>query len=260
MIGVERYEAVAISGRALALLVGLLGAVLLGAALVSLLPPEWQANPAESPLSVRVAAGANGGSTATGADAGSRLARVDDTLARDFGVFNTIRGSFGGFTVRLASLLTLLISGLAGLYLAPARVGRVAAALREPWSGRLRLLLLGLAAVVLAGALILLAGLTLFGPLAWLFVFAAMYLGALLGLLGVSLPLGRVIARRFGLAEQPPQVDLLIGLLALFFFSLPPVAGGVVLALAALVGLGAVLQTRAGSRHLWTFALPDLEY
>src|SRR5205823_10404486 len=113
---------------------------------------------------------------------------------------------------------------------------------------------------LLVGALGVLAIITVAGTPIWLLVIGLTYFGALLGLVALSLPLGRWIGRRFGLAEQPAPIDLLAGLLAVFIVTVLPLVGGLILVLAALLGLGVVLQTRAGSEHPWTLGLPDLEY
>ena len=110
------------------------------------------------------------------------------------------------------------------------------------------------------GAFGVLAVVTLAGAPFWLAVGALGYFGALLGLVGLSLPLGRWIGYRFGLAPQAPPVDLLAGLLGIFILTVLPVIGGFILLVLGLLGLGVVVQTRAGSPHPWTFDLPDIEY
>ncbi|HET7081553.1 MAG TPA: hypothetical protein VFM49_29345 [Chloroflexia bacterium] len=265
-----------IASRPAGMLVGLFLAVLVVSAVVNLLPAEWQ----ESLITVPAIALWRGGLAprdgaavaARTPQAGSSADRPDlpprDTGRRGFGPFGISRASVGGFTLHLTSLITLLCGGLLILYLLPARIGRIAAAMRGPWPARVGLGLLGLAAAVILVALGLVIGvalggaslITILGVPIWLAITAIGPVAALLGLTAVSLPLGRWTGRRLGLAEQPPQVDLLAGLLVLFLVSLVPVLGGLVLLCAALLGLGAVLQTRAGSARPWAFRLPDLEY
>ena len=179
---------------------------------------------------------------------------------REVGLFGLAGTTLGGVTGHLASLVTLLLAGLGVLYALPARVGRIAAALDGRWLQRVRLGAVGLAAGLLALAFGTLALLTIAGPAIAVTIIALSYLGGLFGITAVSLPLGRWIARRGGLAEQPPAIDLLAGLLGLFLISLLPILGGIIFALVALVGLGATIQTRAGSVQPWSLALPDLDY
>ncbi len=176
------------------------------------------------------------------------------------GVFALPHDWLGGVTLHLASLLTLLPAGFLVLYAMPARLGRIIGALGGGWRQWLRLVGLGLAAGLLALAFGVLSVLTIAGPPISLTLIALTYVGSLIGLVAVSLPLGRWISRRWGLAEQPPPVDLLAGLLGLFLISLIPFLGVAILAAAALLGLGATIQTRFGSSTLWTLSLPELDY
>lgn len=240
----------------------LLGLALVLSALVSLLPAEWQDGPfMPTPPGLGRAEPAPRPALTPGS-AGSVTGRAGDGRAgfRVFLPFGLERNGAAGLTLHLASLLTFLVLGLLALYLLPARVGRVALALRTGWGGRLRLAALGLAVAALGFAFGALSVLTVVGAPLWVVLLALSYFGGLLGLAAISLPLGRLLGRGFGLAEQPPQVDLLAGLLVLFIVSLLPFVGGPLLVLAALPGLGAVLQTRAGSARPWSFNLPEMEY
>ncbi len=259
-----------VSSRAMVMLGVLLGVALLLAVLVSLLPAEWQGGPSGIPApfgarAPRDIAGTDGlptpQTTPLPRPSGVRIVRtLDDPFTRGFDIFGIRRDSLGGFTVRLASLLTLVIAGMLILYLLPRRLGRIAAALRTGWRGRVRLGILGVAAALLVGALGVLSIIALAGTPIWLLVVGLSYFAALLGLVALSLPLGRWIGCRFGLAEQSPPIDLIAGLLGVFIVTVLPVVGSVLLLLAALLGLGAVLQTRAGSEQSWIAGLPDLEY
>jgi hypothetical protein len=264
------------SARAIRMLAVLAAIALVLAVLVSLLPVEWQEGPVPSPALIFTRGPANGRGrvlppaasetplpviTPTTQDGTGRLIRPDaDPFAPGFAVLGIRRDSLGGFTVRLATLITLLIAGMVLLFLMPRRVGRIAAEIRGGWSWLLRLGLLGLAAVLLMGAFGVLSVITLAGTPIWLAVGALGYFGALIGIIGLSLPLGRWIGYRFGLAAQSPPIDLLAGLLGVFILNVLPFVGGLVLLVIGLLGLGVVLQTRAGSEHPWTAALPDIEY
>lgn len=258
------------------MLVGLFLAVLVVSAIVNLLPADWQESPLTMPaialwrgeLAPRDAAAVPARTPQASGTPDRPPVPPRDVTRRGFGPFGISRTSVGGFTLHLTSLITLLCGGLGILYLLPARIGRIAVVLRSPWPSRVALMVLGLAGVLILAALGLVIGValggtslvTFLGVPIWLAITALGPAAALLGLTAVSLPLGRWAGRRLGLAEQPPQVDLLAGLLVLFLVSLVPVLGGLVLLCAALLGLGAVLQTRAGSTRPWALRLPDLEY
>ncbi|MDQ2806078.1 MAG: hypothetical protein M3Z04_04030 [Chloroflexota bacterium] len=260
--------------RAGLVLAGLLGVVLVLSVLVNtLVPPPIPPSP---PASVGAGGTGGQGSTPRGTLGGGPVLNGFPSLGglpwplgrgargvgigREAGLFGLAGTTLGGVTGHLASLVTLLLAGLGVLYALPGRVGRIAGALGGRWSQRLRLGAVGLAAGLLALAFGTLALLTIAGPAIAVTIIALSYLGGLIGLTAISLPLGRWIMQRGGLAEQPPAVDLLAGLLGLFLISLLPILGGIVFALAALVGLGATIQTRAGSARPWSLALPDLDY
>jgi len=261
----------------LSLLAALLALALILAAIVNLLPSEWQPEVPLIPPFGRVSAGARpqdvslvpdltpaASAVATpqpGRGLADRTARVEASdLVRGFVFFGVRRGGVNGFTVHMASLLTLILGGLLALFLVPARLGRVAGTLRGRWNRRVRLGLLGVAGGLIVVATSILSVFTSVGIPIWLLVSTLGLVAVVLGLAAVSLPLGRWIGYRAGLPEQPALVDLLAGLLILFILNLLPFVGGLLLLLAALLGLGAVLQTRAGSERPWTFGLPDLEY
>ncbi|HMA37794.1 MAG TPA: hypothetical protein VKY74_25295 [Chloroflexia bacterium] len=245
-----------ISRRALAMLILLLVIALLLSEAFSLLPAEWQGS--LGPPSAFFIVGSE--LQARTSPAPATPAPGTEPLRREFLPFGLHRSSVTDFTVHLASLLILTVSGLLLLYLMPGRLGRIANVLRGSWNRRVRIGLVGLAAWLLIAALGLLAVFTVVGTPIWVAIFLLGYFGALLGLVALSLPLGRWVGYRWGLAEQSPIVDLLAGLLVLFILNLLPFLGGPLLGLAAVLGFGAVLQTRAGSKQPWSFALPDLEY
>jgi hypothetical protein len=246
-----------------ALVVALLALALILSAGLALLPADWQGAPPTDLPFLRLGAAPRPRATTPAA----APAPADDIIrvrGTPFGgqdaLFAIRRSALGGFTTRLAGLLTTLLSGLLLLYLAPTRVARVARAVAGPWARRLVLGALGLAAALLVGALGVLAVFTIAGAPIWLAITTIGFAAFWLALAAVSLPLGRAITRRVGLAAQSPTVHLLAGLLALYILSLVPFVGGWLILAAALPGLGAVLQTRAGSNRPWIFTLPDLDY
>ena len=256
------------STRLAALFAALLLVALLLAALVAALPAEWQGPIAGLPAAPVTRTTLTPGPGAiltpnpTTANPGpGRFGRPDDPLGPGgLAILGVRRESLNGFASRLASLVTLLFAGLITLYLIPRRLGHIAVALRGGWNSRVRLFALGLVTALLLAAFGILAVITLVGTPIWLGVLSLGYFGALVGLAAISLPLGRWLTYRAGLSEQTPPVDLLLGLLIIFILSELPLVGGLALLAAALLGLGAVLQTRGGSSQPWTTGLPDLEY
>jgi hypothetical protein len=170
------------------------------------------------------------------------------------------RDTLSGAALSLTSLLVLAVVEMVILFVLPQRMGRIAVLVSGSWRVRLRLAAVGLAGVLLALALSVLAAPTIVGPPILALLIAGGYLGLLIGLGAVCLPLGRWVGRRLGLAEQPPPVDLLTGILTLFGISLVPVLGGLVLLGAGLLGLGASIQTRLGSATPWRLQLPEMDY
>ena len=170
------------------------------------------------------------------------------------------RDGLVGFAGRVAGGLLLLTTGAILLYLLPGRLGRIAAAVRPGPATLGRLALTGLAGYLLLGVLGVLAVLSSFGTPTWLILGLAAYAASLLGLVAISLPLGRWLLRRAGAADQPPLADLLAGLLGVCILGLLPLVGLLILLGLAALSLGAVLHTRGGSADGWDFDLGEVRY
>lgn len=157
------------------------------------------------------------------------------------------------FSWFLATGAGVLLLSLAVLVVFPRRV-RTAMSWLEAGSGLATALLAGVAAVLLFSALtvVLRAGLTLL-PVVPLMLVVVLG-GVIFGVACLALALGRWLARF--LRPAHPLVSALAGLLAIFDAALVPYAGWVVLALAALAGLGLTVMTRFGSSEGW--GLEDL--
>ncbi len=106
-------------------------------------------------------------------------------------------------------------------------------------------------------ALVTIVGLPL-GLAVLLFVLPALWF---LGYLVAGTRLGAVLARRFGAQDTPnrPYLEAVVGLFVFRVIGLVPVVGGLLVALAGLVGAGAlgVLAYRGWSGHRRTTARPD---
>lgn len=176
------------------------------------------------------------------------------------GFFEAQRALVTGFGGYVAGLLLLLSAGLLTLYAIPRRIGVIASAFRGGVANVARLALVGMATYAILAVLGVLAAASVLGGITVLFMTLVLYIAALLGVVAISLPLGRLIGRRFGLSDQAPLVDLLAGLLVVFIVSLLPFVGVLALAVLAITGFGALVQTRAGSARGWDFSLNEVEY
>lgn len=177
-----------------------------------------------------------------------------------FGPFGPSHAGLSGFAELVATLLLLLAAGVLLVYIVPRRMGNIAAAMRGRAPNLARLGLIGLAAYIMISVLGVLIIVSALGPFAWLLIVPLVYFATLVALVAISLPFGRWLGRRLGLAEQPPLVDLLAGLLLIFIIGLVPFVGVLALAALALVGLGATVQTRAGADRGWDLNLDELQY
>ena len=157
------------------------------------------------------------------------------------------------FSWFLATGAGAVLLSLAVLVVFPRRV-RTAMSWLEAGNGPATALLAGVAAVLLFSALtvVLRAGLTLLPAVPVMLV--VVLGGVIFGVACLGLALGRGLARYVRPAH--PLVSALAGLLAIFDAALVPYAGWVVLALAALAGLGLTVMTRFGSSEGW--GLEDL--
>ncbi len=177
-----------------------------------------------------------------------------------FRVFELPGATLTGFMGQVAGLLLLLSAGALALYAMPRRIGRMASTLEGGSNSLVRAVLAGLAGYIILAVLGVLLAVALLGGLTVLLLVLLLYLTALIAITIISLPLGRMVSRRFGLLAQPPIVNLLAGLLVIFIVGSIPFIGTLALILLAIAGFGAIVQTRAGSERGWDFDLDDLEY
>jgi hypothetical protein len=147
---------------------------------------------------------------------------------------------------------TLLLAGVANLYLFPARIRNMGRALGLGWTKLIQILLVGLGIgfllfVFAVGAVMaritfpftILAALVLFFLSVWGFATAAYVLG-------------RYLMRKAGWGHFSPVIDVALGLLLLLPLMRIPFAGGIVMIVYVGLGLGLVIVTRFGSDESWS--------
>lgn len=200
-----------------------------------------------------VAPGPQARERATGDQAGPRVRRERQTTAllTPFGMY---QAGPTGVGLALLSLCTLLVVGGGTLYLLPQRLRVLRDTVSESWRE-----VLHLGAVGLLGYLVSFLLLFILVTLVVGLPFAALLLLVLaattfLGLVTVSLALGRWLKSRLALPVLSPLADLSLGMLLLFPLGLVPLVGWALILMGASVGLGAILLTKIGSATGWSLA------
>lgn len=149
-----------------------------------------------------------------------------------------------GFNLSVWRLLSLLFLGLVVFWLLPQHVQRSNAALEL---NPLRSVIFGLLGYLALVPMTILLLITVLGipliPLLWLMVIA----GRLLGQVSLGLLAGRWLAPKLNL-QVTEVYQILLGLLVLGLITAIPVVGGLASLFYGLVGFGAVLWTRFGTR------------
>lgn len=155
---------------------------------------------------------------------------------------------------KVLQLMTDLILGWLVLALVPGSISLMADAVGPNW---VRFALIGFVGYSVAIVVIVLAGITIIGlPIAFLSALA-LALAHLLAQVTVSVFVGRRLLSRSPDQEVSRLLAFLVGATAMFVLSLVPVARFIGGLLAALVGLGAVVDTRCGSGR--TFVPPQVQ-
>jgi len=155
---------------------------------------------------------------------------------------------------RVLQVLGLWVLGVLILVLFPHATARVRASVeREP----ARAALVGLAAHLLLIPLSILLAVTLVGIPLVPVVVIALLVARLLGYLAVSLYVGGMTWRALGTSgREPARVwQLVLGMVLLGTVQLLPVAGWLISIAVALVGSGAALLTRWGTRDGWPWTV-----
>lgn len=166
--------------------------------------------------------------------------------------FGLHREGLAGIWWHLGSLVSLLIASILVLFLFPRRIGVLARVLSNGWGQRLLALVVGLLGYLGFGLLIFLIFINVVGwPLVFM-VTLAVYLATGIGLVAVSLALGRAICRAFRVGAGRPVFHLGVGVLLLFLGSIIPYLGWIVAGVSSLLGFGAVLWTRVGDVSGWS--------
>ncbi|MGE5072053.1 MAG: hypothetical protein ACM3MF_01380 [Anaerolineae bacterium] len=166
-----------------------------------------------------------------------------------------LRGRLAALPAWLSSLelfITLLLAGVADLFLFPLRVRNMSRVLGEGWRRVLTLVLLGIGLALLTlvfafGA----AWARITFPFAILAATAVLVLAAW-GFLAAAYTVGRTLLLKAGWGGLSPLVALALGLL----LSLPllriPFVGGIMMVVYIGLGLGLVIATRFGSNEPWS--------
>lgn len=158
------------------------------------------------------------------------------------GSFRLNAGSFA-----LGRLVTVLFLGLIFFWLLPLPAGKVAAAVdNDP----LKSVLFGLLGYIALIPLSILLLITILGipliPVLWIAVFVARFLGQVaLGVLA-----GKWLCKQLNLAVSD-AVSLLLGLFSLGVLTFLPYVGGLASLFYGLLGFGAVLWTKFGTRTIY---------
>ncbi len=158
----------------------------------------------------------------------------------------------------LELFVTLLLAGIASLFLFPARVRSMARAAVSGWSRLLVTTLLGIGfglLLIFFGISAALARITF--PFTILAALALVFL-AVWGFLATAYALGRLLFQRTGWGPRSPILDLSLGLLLLLPMARIPFVGGIVMTVYIGLGLGLAIATRFGSSEPWSL-IPLLE-
>lgn len=145
---------------------------------------------------------------------------------------------------QFTGFLSGLVLGAVILALWPANVEHMVRALPDHWG---RFALVGFLGYLVSVPLIVLIGITIIGlPLA-LLLLLALVAARFLAYTVVSLFVGRRLLERLSPHAVTPFAELLFGVAVLFLVRSVPLVGWLVGPAVAVIGLGAVLDTRAGS-------------
>ena len=148
------------------------------------------------------------------------------------------------------AVLGTVATGL--LFAFPKRIRYVSQLLRaEPVANHTLNVMVGIMSFFVAYALLRLSWLTIVGVPFIPFLVGGAWIVTMLSIVAVSFTIGRVLLRRLDLALSP-LTEALIGLWLLFITSMLPVVGWIIGGIAATLGVGAMLQTRFGSRQRWS--------
>jgi hypothetical protein len=179
--------------------------------------------------------------------------RLDDPLSLlRFGPFGARVEGWQGLLSAAASWVYLYITAALMLVLVPRRVRLITRSLRAGgWRGQVRLLLIGLAAILASVSLSLLARYAFVWFVLIVVLTGAVLLLSFLGLVALSLMAGGVV-RRWANWRVSPWLELGLGSLVVFALGRVPFAGWVLFGIVSAWGLGAVLSTHLGSGEAWS--------
>ena len=168
------------------------------------------------------------------------------------GPFGLHAEGWRGILSAVASWVYLYLTSALLLALFPRRVWLITQTLKSGgWRDRLRLLVIGLLAVVASALLVMLARFAFVWVVLIIILTGAVFVLSYLGLIGVSLMVGGSL-RRWAKWSPSPWLDLVLGSLILFALGRIPIAGWICVGILLAWGLGAVLATHLGSGEVWS--------
>lgn len=160
--------------------------------------------------------------------------------------------------LQLAGLVSQFLLAMLVAYSVPRRVRRMADALSYGGWAIVRFLAIGALLAVGLGAMGLLAALSEHTFPVPFFLAVVFFFAAVSGVVALAYQVGRLLLARAEWAQQSPLAGLALGTLILYGLTRVPFLGLVVLIVLSLIGAGAALSTRFGSRERWSLS-PLLE-
>ncbi|HEX7542120.1 MAG TPA: hypothetical protein VF352_08320 [Anaerolineales bacterium] len=162
---------------------------------------------------------------------------------------HSLPGRPGNLVSSIGALVTLGISGILALYVAPERVRRVA----DSFSGKyVRLALFGFSIGVLVLVVGISSALTIGTFPLTILLIGALFVIGLMGLVALAYAMGRSLLRRAGWQHGSPIHALLLGLLIIVALIRIPVLGALLFLFFTSLGLGAMISSHFGSGEPWT--------
>jgi hypothetical protein len=185
-------------------------------------------------------------------DAFRQLSFEGAPLWMRLGPFGAHAGGWQGILSAVASWVYLYLTSALLLALFPRRMRLIAQAIQSGGlAAQLRLFLIGFLATLASALLVLLARFASVWFVLVIILTGAVFVLSFLGIIGISLMVGRGV-RRWAKFGPSPWGELALGSLILFALGRIPVAGWICIGIIAAWGLGAVLATHLGSGEVWS--------
>jgi len=165
-----------------------------------------------------------------------------DTMAPVVGLM-----AIGGFLVfKSLALLGLIALAVMVVSFFLKNIGVIASYAEKKW---LKSLMWGVIYIALIVPIAVLLAVTVIGIPLILIEFVLISAAMIMGFIAVSQIIGKKITIAFRKPGQPMINEVIVGLIALFLVELIPFIGGIVKALACLIGFGSAAVTRLGTKN-----------